>query len=422
MNISDSKIIDFVSLKKGGIMNKKSKLIGMCALLILTNVLAAIFVPSINASKNQNELSGSENYQEKRQEVKNIIFMVPDGMGLADVTAARVYKSGPGGAPLYFETLENIGYQRTSSNNSIITDSAAAGSAWACGEKFNNGEICYHVDGHPYNPSILELAKAEGKATGLVATSTITHATPAVFGAHVKSRNCENEIARQYIEITGVDIMLGGGVAKFNSTKPDTCGTSGNFIAEAEQKGYQSVYTRAGMDSAVANGTVKLLGLFNDSSMTPEYLRVSGTTEPRLPEMTSAALNILEKDRDGFFLMVEGSQVDWANHANNLNYQIGETLAFDDSVKVVLDWINASPERKAHTLLIVVPDHETGGFAINGPDKLLNASEYVDAGWTSLDHTGEDTIIWSQGPGSFALGRAVDNTDLYGVMVKAFEQ
>lgn len=266
------------------------------------------------------------------------------------------------------------------------------------------------------------MAKAEGKATGLVATSTITHATPAVFGAHVKSRNCENEIARQYIEITGVDLMLGGGVVKFNSTKPDTCGTSGNFIAEAEQKGYQSVYTRAGMDSAVANGTVKLLGLFNNSSMTPEYLRISGTTEPRLPEMTSAALNILEKDRDGFFLMVEGSQIDWANHANDLKYQMGETLAFDESVKVVLDWTNASPKRKEHTLLIIVPDHETGGFAVNGPDRLLRAGESVTAGWTSDEHTGVDTIIWSQGPGSKALGRAVENTDLYGVMIKALEQ
>ncbi len=400
---------------------KTDKLIGIGALLALV-LAAVVFVPSINASINKNELEQSENQQENHHEVKNIIFMVPDGMGLADVTAARIYKNGPDGASLYLETLENIGYQRTYSANSIITDSAAAGSAWSCGEKFNNGEICYHSDGSPYNPSILELAKAEGKATGLVATSTITHATPAVFGAHVNNRNCENEIAKQYIEMTGVDVMLGGGVAKFNSTKPDKCGTSGNFIAEARQKGYPVVYTRAGMDSAVANGTVKLLGLFNDSGMTPEYLRVSGTTEPRLPEMTSSALDILEKDRDGFFIMIEGSQVDWANHANDLKYQLGETLAFDEAVKVVLDWTNANPERKEHTLLIIVPDHETGGFAINGPDRLLKAGESVTAAWTSGEHTGVDTIIWSQGPGSKALGRAVDNTDLYGVMAKALEQ
>ncbi|MFZ3385202.1 MAG: alkaline phosphatase [Candidatus Methanoperedens sp.] len=403
-------------------MNKKSKLIGMCALLILTNVLAAIFVPSINAGKNQNELSEYENYQGNRQEVKNIIFMVPDGMGLADVTAARIYKNGLNGSPLYFETLENIGYQRTYSKDSTITDSAAAGSAWACGQKFNNGEICYNADGKPNNPSILELAKSEGKATGLVATSTITHATPAVFGSHVKSRSCENEIARQYIQITEPDVILGGGVAKFNSTKPDKCGTSGDFITEASAKGYFVVYNKSEMDSAVADGNLSLIGLFNNSGMIPSYLRTPETTEPKLSEMTGAALEILEKDRDGFFLMVEGSQIDWANHANNLAYQVGDTLAFDEAVKTVLDWINESPERKQHTLLVIVADHETGGFAVNGPDRLLNSGEFVDAGWTSIEHTGEDTIIWSQGPGSFALGRAVDNTDLYGVMAKAFEQ
>ncbi len=400
---------------------KITKRIGISMLLSVALLITIMFVPSMSAGTNKNKLMNSENTLESNREVKNIIFMVPDGMGLADVTAARIYKNGLDGASLYFETLENIGYQRTYSNDSTITDSAAAGSAWACGEKFNNGEICYHADGRPYNPSILELAKAEGKATGLVATSTITHATPAVFGSHIKYRSCENEIARQYVQLTGPDVMLGGGVAKFNSTKPDACGTYGNFINEALQKGYSVVYTKSEMDSAVANGNLKLLGLFNKSGMTPEYLRTPGTTEPRLQEMTSAALDILEKDRDGFFLMVEGSQVDWANHDNNLEYQIGETLAFDEAVKVVLDWINASPERKENTLLIVVPDHETGGFAINGPDRLLKAGESVDAGWTTGEHTGVDTIIWSQGPDSEALGRAVDNTDLYEVMAEALE-
>jgi len=403
-------------------MNKRNILIGIGALLVFLLLASVVFVPSINASKNKNEISGSENYQGNNHEVKNIIFMVPDGMGLADVTAARIYKNGLNGSPLYFETLENIGYQRTYSKDSTITDSAAAGSAWACGQKFNNGEICYNADGKPYNPSILELAKSEGKATGLVATSTITHATPAVFGSHVKSRSCENEIARQYIQITEPDVILGGGVAKFNSTKPDKCGTSGDFITEASAKGYFVVYNKSEMDSAVADGNLSLIGLFNNSGMIPSYLRTPETTEPKLSEMTGAALEILDKDRDGFFLMVEGSQIDWANHANNLAYQVGDILAFDEAVKTVLDWINESPERKQHTLLVVVADHETGGFAVNGPDRLLNSGEFVDAGWTSIEHTGEDTIIWSQGPGSFALGRAVDNTDLYGVMAKALEQ
>jgi len=134
---------------------------------------------------------------------KNIIFMVPDGMGLSNVTAARIFKNGPDGDPLYLETLPQIGYQRTHSKNSTVTDSAAAAAAWACGEKFNNNEVSYHdndkngeCDTIPVR-TILELAKERGKATGLVATSTITHATPAVWGAHVHYRNCETEIARQ---------------------------------------------------------------------------------------------------------------------------------------------------------------------------------------------------------------------------------
>ncbi|ABQ27061.1 alkaline phosphatase [Geotalea uraniireducens] len=351
---------------------------------------------------------------------KNIIFMVPDGMGLADVTATRIYKNGLDGAPLNFETLKYIGYQRTYSANSTITDSAPAASAWACGEKFNNGEISFHGDGRPFKPSILELAKKQGKSTGLVATSTITHATPAAFGSHVVSRNCENEIARQFIEVTGVDLLLGGGVDKFKSVKADKCGTKGDFIQEAQDKGYAVAYSKKELDKVVTDGSTKVLGLFNAAGLTPEYTRTPGISEPRLPEMAIAALNVLEKNKHGFFLMVEGSQVDWANHANNYPYQLGEMLAFDEAVKVVRDWISADEDRKENTLLIVVADHDTGGFAINGPQTaLLKAGQTVEAGWTTGEHTGVDTLIWSDGPGSKALARAIDNTDIYGVMVKA---
>jgi alkaline phosphatase len=360
--------------------------------------------------------------QEKSRGARNVIFMVPDGMGLADVTAARIFKNGIDGASLHFETLDHIGYQRTYSANSTITDSAPAASAWACGEKFNNGEICFHGNGRPHLPSILELAKRTGRGTGLVATSTITHATPAAFGAHVVNRNCETEIARQYIEVTRPDVLLGGGGAKFNPAKPDACGATGDYVSKAEQSGYTVVQTRQEMKESAAAGAWKILGLFTPEGMTPEVLRTSGTTEPRLPEMTVAALDILERSRKGFFLMVEGSQVDWANHANDLPYQIGETLAFDEAVKAVLHWINETPERREHTLLIVSPDHETGGFAINGPaDRTLRSGKYVAAGWTTRDHTGTDVPVWAQGPGSVAVGRALNNTDLYKVMKQALK-
>lgn len=372
---------------------------------------------------------------EPRPKAENIIFMVPDGMGLSNVTAARIFKSGPDGANLYFETLPTIGYQRTHSGDSSVTDSAAAASAWASGEKFRNGEISCHDDNQDgkceltVGPTILEIAKDKRKSAGLVVTSTVTHATPAAFGAHVPSRGCENEIARQYIHVTGVDVILGGGLARFSSTeeRADKCGTFGNFIADAENGGYEIVFTKEDMKSAAARGAEKLLGLFAVSGKTPELFRVFPDEyyredEPTLPQMTAAALEILEKDQDGFFLLVEGSQIDWANHRHNLPYQICEILAFDEAVKVVLDWINEEPSRKDNTLVIVAPDHETGGFAINGTkERNYEAGDLVDVGWTTKKHTAGDVLIWSQGPGSQHLGRAIDNTHIYKVMRDVFD-
>ncbi len=341
-----------------------------------------------------------------RHEVKHIIFMIPDGMGIADVTATRIYKNGINGAPLYFETLESIGYHHTHSKDSTITDSAAAASAMACGEKFNNGEVCYHGETGSYPPSILDLAKAKGMATGLVATSTITHATPACFGSHLVSRDDEGEIARQYIEVTQPDVILGGGEAYFEP----------NLIPEAKNEGYIVVYNQADMASAVSQGAHKLLGLFNADALTPEIDRTPGISEPRLPDMARAALALLEKNQRGFFVMIEGSQIDWANHDNNYPYQLGEMLAFDEAVKVVLDWINASPERQQHTLLIIAPDHETGGFAVGGGEGIP-LGQFVPAWLTDYgDHTGVDQPTWSQGPGSELLGKAIDNTRIYEVM------
>jgi alkaline phosphatase len=366
---------------------------------------------------------------------ENIIFMVADGMGLAHVTAARIFKNGPDGQALHLESLPAIGYQRTHSASDSLTDSAAAASAWASGEKFRNGEISCHDDDQDGRcepapgPTILEIAKNKGKATGLVVTSTVTHATPAAFGAHVPSRYCEKEIARQYIQVTEVDVILGGGLKKFKSSEKqaDECGTSGDFIADAESKGYQVVYTKQALDGVVAKSSKKILGLFRPKGKTPELFRVYPeeyyeAKEPTLPQMTAAALETVEKDEDGFFLLVEGSQIDWASHRNDVAYQIGETLAFDQAVKVVLDWINEKPNRRRKTLVIISADHETGGFAINGVEgRNYKPGDIVDHSWTSTGHTVEDVLIWSQGPGSQYLRRGVDNTDLYKVMRKVLK-
>jgi alkaline phosphatase len=360
---------------------------------------------------------------------KQVIVMIPDGMGLANVTATRIRLNGPAGAPLYLETLDRVGYLRTYSETNTVTDSSAAASAFACGEKFVNNEVCLHADGRPNNPSLLELAKSGGMATGLVATQTITHATPASFGAHVQARKCENEIARQYVMDSRPDVLLGGGRTTF-TTSSSGCPSAGDYIAAASGQGYTYVTTKDGMLQAAAGSAGRILGLFAGTNLTPEYQRLPGTTEPRLPEMTTAALAVLERNKTGFFLMVEGSLIDSADHAESSEYQLGEMSAFDESVKVVLDWINARPERKEETLLIVVPDHETGGFALLGsetPNAGLGPFTY---GWTftlipgdlkdfEAHHTGGDLVLWSQGPGSDDLARPIDNTRVYEVVKRA---
>lgn len=389
-------------------------------------VAAALAVPAVSQTWN--------NVLANRHEVKHVIFMVPGGMGLADVTATRIQKNGISGAGLSFETLDRIGYERTYSEKNTITDSAAAASAWACGEKFVNNEICFHSDGRPNNPSLLELAKQQGWGTGLVATQTITHATPAAFGAHVAARKCEEEIARQYVEVTQPDVLLGGGLAKFNgtTTPPSGCPANSNLLPVAAANGYTTVLDKFAMMNAVASGAQKLLGLFANGQLTPEFQFLSRPPgQPRLPEMAAAALAIMEKHPTGFFLMIEGSLVDSGNHAENIDYQYGEMVAFDESVQLVLDWINASPERREHTLLIVAPDHETGGFAIEGTEApggeplgfFVPAWAFppISPSFPEAHHTGTDQPIWSSGPGSEDLGRPIDNTFVYSVVKAVME-
>ena len=354
--------------------------------------------------------------------VTNIIFMVPDGLALSNITAARLYAYGTGSDRLNLETLKQIGYQSTHSANSMVTDSAAAASAWACGEKFNNGEISLHSQTGISPKTILEIARELGKKTGLIATSSITHATPAAFGAHVGDRNCENEIARQYIVRTGIDLLLGAGKGFFQSYHigADPCGTYGDFITLAKKRDYTIVDSREEMFSSYKDAK-KILGLFRNKSLTPAYRKIKtkkSAGEPSLSEMTHVALQFFESHPEGFFLLVEGSQIDWANHANNLEYQIKEVLEFDRAVKAVLDWVKREEIREKNTLIIIVSDHDCGGFAIKGPrGKILNRPGlYVEAGWIWGSHTSEDTMIWSQGPYSKHLGKAIDNTDIFHIM------
>ncbi len=348
----------------------------------------------------------------RRPRVRHIIFMMPDGMGLGDLTAARIWKNGTGGPPFSLETLPRIGYRRTYSADSAVTDSAAAASAMACGEKFANGEICLHADGRPNKPSILEIVKAKGWATGLVVTSAVTDASPASFAAHVRSRGCEKEIARQYFEQTRPNVILGGGMAVLGDNEKDKCGNAGDVLARARTSGYMVVTSSRELENALSNKPRYLLGLFAAKNLPAESQRTAAASEPRLSEMTRAALRLLENNPNGFFLFVEGSLIDLANHHHDLASQSAEVAAFDEAVKVVLDWIEADHRRRKNTLLVVAPDHDTGGLAIEAGD----TPGAIKPEWTTTGHTGTDVPTWSAGPGSESLGRAIDNTQVYIVM------
>ena len=408
----------------------------------------------------------------KSQVAHNVILMVADGMGLADVTAARIFKGGHNPAPLSFEKLPVIGYQRTYSADSVVTDSAAAASAFATGVKHLNGQISCGNNSPACSdppPTILEIAKGLGKATGLVVTSTISHATPGAFGAHVSSRVCEGEISRQLLAETGVDLLLGGGIGKNpigntrtkiapdvdiliggSNNKADTFFSGNSDMEEAvtETQGqgpcqaYQDFTNEEAIDLAKANSysvittkeelpttlrrSRKVLGVFGQGSKTPETFHVDRqksypSHEPTLAEMTQAALTNLSQDPDGFFLLVEGSQVDWRNHNNDQSGMIAEVLGFENAVAVVQkqleEWLMDPKTRHQGTLLIVVSDHETGGFAITGPDgQPATKGMIVGSGWVTTHHTGTDTVVWSQGPGSSRLTQANNNTDIFRVM------
>jgi len=187
------------------------------------------------------------------------------------------------------------------------------------------------------------------------------------------------------------------------------------------------------MNAAVKAKAKKLLGLFKMSGKlsgkTPELFRIDPEEvypdgEPTLPEMTKAALGILEKNKKGFFLLVECSEIDWANHGQVVGGQIAETLALDAAVKVVLDWVYTKKKRQKETLIVVVPDHETAGFAIKGPNGILAEQGQLiedDYAWASSGHTSVDVLIWAQGPNSSKFGQALDNTDLYYLMKEAMK-
>ena len=342
---------------------------------------------------------GGETYEVKRypqkfksKKPKNIIFLIGDGMGVSQIFSGLTANHGR----LFLENFKHVGFSKTHSADNYITDSAAGGTALSAGIKTYNGAIGVDIEKKPVK-TILEKAEEKGLSTGLVSTSTITHATPASFIAHQPDRNMYEAIAADFLK-TDIDVFIGGGKAHFNERRDGR-----NLIKELKQKGYRYEENIKNIKN-VTRG--KLFGLTEESDAgrlkhRKDMLRVS----------TETAINILSKNKKGFFLMVEGSQIDWGGHAGSTVYVVEDMLDFDKVIGKVLDFAS----KDGRTLVVVTADHETGGMAIIGGD--LNTG-MVKGAFPSEDHTAVMVPIFAYGPGAKEFGGIMDNTDVNKKMEK----
>jgi alkaline phosphatase len=328
----------------------------------------------------------------KKDKPKNIILLIGDGMGVSQVFAGLTANRGH----LFLENCQHIGFSKTQSADGYITDSAAGGTALSCGVKTYNGAIGVNVDGNPIK-TILEEASENGLATGLVSSSAITHATPASFIAHQAKRSSYEDIAADFLN-TDIDVFIGGGLDHFTKRKDGR-----DLTDELKQKGYD-VETDLKKIRKVKKG--KLAGFTADVH--------NGRIDERgdmLPVATETALNILDNNKKGFFLMVEGSQIDWGGHAGSTIYIVEDMLDFDQVIGKALEFAAKDKE----TLIVVTADHETGGMAITGGD-MQNG--IVKAAYPTGDHTAVMVPIFSYGPGAEEFIGIMENTDIHAKMKK----
>ena len=317
--------------------------------LIVTSVLIAlifVFAPAVQAAR-----------------IKNVILLIGDGMGVSTMSLARWFNDGQ---PLSWDQYV-CGLVRTYSADDPITDSAAAATAMATSYKTKTGFLSVLPDEMNRAPvaTVLEGARLSSKSTGLVVTCNLQHATPAAFAAHFPYRADYETICEQMV-YNQVDVLLGGGLKYYTGRKDRE-----DLLRVLKQKGYAIITSPEELRSVRSS---KLAGLFAEVDLAYDLDR-DPTREPSLAEMTGAAINLLSRNKNGFFLLVEGSKIDWANHDHDPVGSVTDMMAFDRAVKVALDY--ALKER--NTVVIVVADHSTGGLTI-GNEKSPSKSGGKKAG------------------------------------------
>ncbi len=339
-------------------------------------------------------------FEPQETKVKNVIFMIGDGMGLAQVTATQIAQDYE---PLALERAHYVGLQKSYSANNRVTDSAAAGTALSTGHKTKNGMIGMTPDSLSV-PTILDKAEECGMPTGIVVTYPVTNATPAAFVAHVPNRNMEDEIAMFYLE-NEIDVVFGGGSKRFDQRADGV-----NIFDTLKERNYTIAQSLSEL-SDINSGNVIMLP--TEGSMSS---RLDGRDE-YLPEATAKALEILTNnaDGDGFFLMVESSMIDGYGHQNNIEGIIKETKDFDNAIKVAFDYADAHPG----TLVVVTADHSTGGLAIVNGNRTFDLYDHkVDYAFTTGGHTGEMVPIFAYGAGSENFSGVMENTEIPRIMCR----
>ena len=328
---------------------------------------------------------------------KNIILLIGDGMGLSQITAGT-YRMGNKSA---LENFKVIGLQKTHAGNKLITDSAASATAIATGTKTYNGAIGVDMDTLPVQ-TILEEAESRDLSTGLVATSTIVHATPASFISHNPYRRNYEQIATDFL-LTEIDFFVGGGKKYF-----DNRGDEQNLLEQFGPNYQISHFVENELTDIVLDESKNFGFLTSNKDPLPE-----SQGRDYLETATNMALDHLPKRSEkGFFLMVEGSQIDWGGHANDMEYIISEFIEYNTVIQRAFDFAKADGE----TLVIVTADHETGGFAIqtgSEMDSLIGA-------FTTGSHSGTMVPVFAYGPGSELFGGIYDNTTIYNKMREAY--
>ena len=340
--------------------------------------------------------TSSVNAETETDKPSNIIFLIGDGMGLSAVSATLYF----GDEISEFAQFKEIGLISTSSATEKVTDSAASGTAMSSGKKTYNGAIGVDTTKTPI-PNIAEIVAKLGWNTGVVASSTISHATPASFYAHIDNRGKEEEIIVQLLE-SEIDFFAGGGIDLFNKRTDGA-----DLFKTARERGFIMDTTSLAQPGSLLSG--KKYGFLLAAGGMPPMLEGRGDF---LPDVTSLAIEQLSQEQKGFFLMVEGSQIDWGGHANSVEYVVTETLDFENAVAVALDFA----KKDGNTLVVVTADHETGGFTLGAKqDKESGYGDYKYIGSSFATNTHSATLIpvFAYGPGAENFKGMYENTEIF---------